>query len=134
MSKIIEAEEKGDEVELRKFKNFWTLVSLNPDSRVRNNLFWFIRKWDMQLTDSGLIIAYRNADIKEEAKYSTKDVKWIIHAYYQAKYIDHNDPYLILIDVNGKKMNLGEKWLTIGEKTITSTLPSAMPNGAKKTI
>ena len=29
VSKIIEAEERGDEVELRKFKNFWTLVSLN---------------------------------------------------------------------------------------------------------
>ena len=106
--KILDAEARGDEKELSKFKNFWTLVSLNPDSRVRNNLFWFIRKWDMQLTDSGLIIAYRNADIKEEAKYSTKDVKWIINAYYQAKYIDHNDPYLILIDVNKKKMNLGE--------------------------
>ena len=106
--KILNAEARGDEKELSKFKNFWTLVSLNPDSRVRNNLFWFIRKWDMQLTDSGLIIAYRNADIKEEAKYSTKDVKWIINAYYQAKYIDHNDPYLILVDVNEKKMNLGE--------------------------
>ena len=106
--KILDAEARGDEKELSKFKNFWTLVSLNPDSRVRNNLFWFIRKWDMQLTDSGLIIAYRNADIKEEAKYSTKDVKWIINAYYQAKYIDHNDPYLILVDVNEKKMNLGE--------------------------
>ena len=106
--KILDAEARGDEKELTKFKNFWTLVSLNPDSRVRNNLFWFIRKWDMQLTDSGLIIAYRNADIKEEAKYSTTDTKWIINAYYQAKYIEHKDPYLIIIEVNKKKMNLGE--------------------------
>ncbi len=108
VAKIIEAEEKEDETELTKFKNFWTLVSLNPDSRVRNNLFWFIRKWDMQITESGLIIAYRNADIKEEAKYSTKDTKWIINAYYQAKYIDHTNPDLILIDVNDQKRNLGE--------------------------
>lgn len=93
VSKIIEAEEKGNEEEIMKFKNFWTLVSLNPDSRVRNNLFWFIRKWDMQLTDSGLIIAYRNADIKTEAKYSTKEVKDIINRYYQVKYLEHKDPY-----------------------------------------
>jgi hypothetical protein len=112
VSKIIEAEEKGDEVELRKFKNFWTLVSLNPDSRVRNNLFWFIRKWDMQITESGLIIAYRNADIKEEAKYGTEQVKTIINAYYKEKYINHNNPYSVDIEVTSKdkthNMNLGE--------------------------
>lgn len=112
VSKIIEAEEKGDEVELRKFKNFWTLVSLNPDSRVRNNLFWFIRKWDMQITKSGLIIAYRNADIKEEAKYGTEQVKTIINAYYKEKYINHNNPYSVDIEITSKgrahNMNLGE--------------------------
>jgi hypothetical protein len=109
VSKIIEAEEKGNEEELRKFKNFWTLVSLNPDSRVRNNLFWFIRKWDMQITESGLIIAYRNADIKEEAKYSTDQVKTIINLYYKEKYINHNDPYSISIIVetkSGKALNM----------------------------
>ena len=113
VSKIIEAEEKNDEVELNKFRNFWTLVSLNPDSRVRNNLFWFIRKWNMQITESGLIIAYRNADIKEEAKYSTEQVKTIINTYYKEKYINHNDPYLVNVEVNTSNnrtlnMNLGE--------------------------
>lgn len=95
VSKIIEAEENGDDKELRKFKNFWTLVSLNPDSRVRNNLFWFIRKWDMRITDSGLIIAYRNADVKSEAKYSTKFSKIVINRYYQEKYINHRNPHEI---------------------------------------
>lgn len=108
VSKIIEAEERGDEVELRKFKNFWTLVSLNPDSRVRNNLFWFIRKWDMQITESGLLIAYRNADIKEEAKYTTDQVKAVINAYYKEKYINHNDPYQEVFFIGERKVNLGE--------------------------
>lgn len=109
VSKIIEAEENGDEAELRKFKNFWTLVSLNPDSRVRNNLFWFIRKWDMRITDSGLIIAYRNADIKKEAKYSTKTAKRIINSYYQEKYLNGNDPYEIYgVDGGINEMSLGE--------------------------
>lgn len=108
VAKIIEAEERGDEAELTKFKNFWTLVSLNPDSRVRNNLFWFIRKWDMQITESGLIIAYRNADIKSEAKYSTNEVKTIINTYYQEKYINGNNPYEIT--VKGLNKTLGEAY------------------------
>lgn len=108
VTKILDAEARGDEKELSKFKNFWTLVSLNPDSRVRNNLFWFIRKWDMQITDSGLIIAYRNADIKEEAKYSTEQVKIIINTYYKEKYINNADPYKMNFVDKGITGNLGE--------------------------
>lgn len=96
VEKILDAEDNNDETELTKFKNFWTLVSLNPDSRVRNNLFWFIRRWDMKITESGLVIAYRNADIKEESKYSTEYVKNIINSYYQEKYINGLDPKGIL--------------------------------------
>lgn len=109
--KIIEAEENGDKKEIMKFKNFWTLVSLNPDSRVRNNLFWFIRKWDMKITDSGLIIGYRNADIKQESRYTTDYVKEIINRYYQEKYINHNNPYKIYgIDGGINETSLGEAY------------------------
>jgi len=103
VEKILEAEEEGNEAEIKKFKNFWTLVSLNPDSRVRNNLFWFIRKWDMKLTEAGLIIAYRNADIKEESKYSTEFVKFIINSYYQEKYVKDSNPKEIIIN-NGETL------------------------------
>ena len=81
VSKIIEAEKNGDEQELMKFKNFWTLVSLNPDSRVRNNLFWFIRKWNMQITES--------EDYKE-------------------KYLNHKDPYEEVFFIGEQMKNLGE--------------------------
>jgi hypothetical protein len=109
VEKILEAEEEGNEAEIKKFKNFWTLVSLNPDSRVRNNLFWFIRKWDMKITEAGLIIAYRNADIKEESGYSTEQVKNIINSYYQAKYVEGKNPYEIYgVDGGINEMSLGE--------------------------
>jgi len=103
VEKILEAEEEGNEAEIKKFKNFWTLVSLNPDSRVRNNLFWFIRKWNMKITEAGLIIAYRNADIKEESKYSTEFVKFIINSYYQEKYVKGSNPKEIIIN-NGETL------------------------------
>jgi hypothetical protein len=108
--KILDAEDDNNEAELTKFKNFWTLVSLNPDSRVRNNLFWFIRKWDMKIADSGLIIAYRNADIKKESKYSTHETKNIINIYYEEKYLNHNNPYTQTIFLNGENVNLGEAY------------------------
>lgn len=108
--KILDAEDDNNEAELAKFKNFWTLVSLNPDSRVRNNLFWFIRKWDMKIADSGLIIAYRNADIKKESKYSTHETKNIINIYYEEKYLNHNNPYAQTIFLNGENVNLGEAY------------------------
>lgn len=115
VAKVIEAEKHNDTAEIEKFRNFWTLVSLNPDSRVRNNLFWFIRKWDMKITDSGLIIAYRNADLRKEDQYSTRDVKEIINAYYQEKYVNHNDPYKIELAHEGrnkllKNNSLGEAY------------------------
>ena len=111
VAKIIEAEENGDERELTKFKNFWTLVSLNPDPRVRNNLFWFIRKWDMKITDSGLIKAYRNADIKSEGKYSSKEAKDIIFRYYNEKYVKHFNPdNIAFVCDNGEKVILGEAY------------------------
>ena len=108
--KILDAEDDNNEAELAKFKNFWTLVSLNPDSRVRNNLFWFIRKWDMKIADSGLIIAYRNADIKKESKYSTHETKNIINIYYEEKYLNHNNPYAQTIFLKGENVNLGEAY------------------------
>ena len=110
VANIIKAEEAEDTAELQKFKNFWTLVSLNPDSRVRNNLFWFIRKWDMQITESGLIIAYRNADIKEEAKWSTENVKTIINTYYEQKCLNKNNPYETMVEIQGTMYNLGEAY------------------------
>ena len=115
VEKVLEAEANNDTKELAKFRNFWTLVSMNPDARVRNNLFWFIRKWDMRITDSGFIIAYRNADVKQESKYSTQEVKEIINRYYDEKYVKGNDPSSIwykdnmsIDDVYHEIVNLGK--------------------------
>jgi len=64
--KILDAEKKGKEDELSAYKNFWTLLSLNPDAVVRENLFKFLEKWGMVITKSGLVVGYRNADIYQK--------------------------------------------------------------------
>ena len=64
--KVMKAEEKKDTVKLEAYRNFWTLLSLNPDPVVRQNLFKFLEKWGMVITKSGLFVGYRNANIFRE--------------------------------------------------------------------
>lgn len=59
---VIEAEENNDILKLTAYKNFWTLMSLNPDERCRKNLFWFLNKNGLVISKCGFFIAYRNAN------------------------------------------------------------------------
>ena len=61
---VIEAEANNDELKLTAYKNFWTLMSLNPDERCRKNLFWFLNKNGLVIAKCGFFIAYRNANHK----------------------------------------------------------------------
>lgn len=61
--------ESSDNIELlSSYLNFWTLCSLNPDSAARTNLFWFLNRYGMTISSSGLFVAYRNVILKEEGK------------------------------------------------------------------
>lgn len=100
---ILKAEKEGDTKTLNAYLNFWTLVSLNPDSRVRNNIFWFIKKWDMKITESGLIVAYRNVDVKTNStKYPHSLVKFVSLKRASLKYQYHKDPskYVVFSNIN----------------------------------
>lgn len=65
--KVMKAESTGDTVKLEAYRNFWTLLSLNQDAVVRENLFKFLDKWGMCITKSGLVVGYRNADVYRES-------------------------------------------------------------------
>lgn len=108
--RILEAELSGNQEEVNKYINFWTLVSMNPDSRVRNNLFWFIRRWGMEITQSGFVVGYRNVDLKEKGKFTPVQVKDIINTFYNKKYIDGVNPKEENIEVDGKSYNLEEAY------------------------
>lgn len=88
VNKVLIAEHYNNKEKLSKYKNFWTLLSFNPDSRVRNNLFWFIRKWNVGLSKSGLLICYRNVNLVRKSEYNVRDV---LETYYKVKYIDKQD-------------------------------------------
>lgn len=83
---IVEAEERNDTDALIAYKNFWTLLSLNPNSAVRDNLFWFLTRWGMSICKSGLFVAYRNVELKSEGtKYNQKLTEFVSENYYKIK-------------------------------------------------
>lgn len=61
---ILDAEKENNDLKLETYKNFWTLMSLNPDERCRKNLFWFLNKNGLVISKCGFFIAYRNANFK----------------------------------------------------------------------
>jgi hypothetical protein len=101
---IVKAEAEEDELTLQRYLNFWKLVSMNPDDKVRANIYWFMRRWDVEITQSGLLVAYRNACIKKQGHYTTEDARAIIENYYFVKYKLKKNPedYALL--------NLQEGW------------------------
>ena len=63
---IIKAEINNDELKLEAYRNFWTLMSLNPNEECRKNLFWFLTKYDMTIAKCGFFVGYRNVDTTNE--------------------------------------------------------------------
>lgn len=59
---ITDAYKSNDEKALKAYKNFWTLLSLNPDEYCRKNLWWFLQMHGLVVSSSGFFIAYRNAE------------------------------------------------------------------------
>lgn len=47
-------------------KKFWTLCSLNPNPQARQDLFKFLQGGKFTITSSGLFVAYRNVNVKQE--------------------------------------------------------------------
>jgi hypothetical protein len=75
VKKVLHAEENGNEAALESYKNFWTLLSLNPDERVRQNLFWFLSRWGMRISKTGLFVGYRNVDVADKGGIAIYDQK-----------------------------------------------------------
>ena len=90
---IIKAENNNNEELIQTYLNFWTLVSLNPDSRCRQNLFWFLNKYGMTISKSGLFVAYRNVHIKKEGTNIKAELaNFISSKYSQIKFVNKKSP------------------------------------------
>lgn len=105
VTEIVKAEKEDNQELLNSYINFWTLCSLNPDSRVRNNLFWFLQKYGMTISKSGLFVAYRNVQLKKDGNnISEKLAKKISKFYLKIKYTwkKKTSNYFLYKDSEGK--------------------------------
>ena len=48
--------------------NFWKLLMINPDKRIRERLFDFIKIHDFSITDAGYMVVYKAVDNKNESQ------------------------------------------------------------------
>lgn len=69
---IVKAENENNTILLESYLNFWKLLSCNPNENVRNNLLWFIDKHDIKITQNGLLITYRNVDVRNLSKFNVE--------------------------------------------------------------
>jgi len=67
--------------------NFWKLLMLNPDVRIREVLFDFIKTHDFVLTDNGYMVVYKAVyNVKdEENPVNTKFAEFISNRYLHVK-------------------------------------------------
>jgi hypothetical protein len=65
---IWNAEQADDLDLLSTYLNFWTLTCLNPNPTARVNLFWFLNRYGMTISRSGLFVAYRNVKLHSEGE------------------------------------------------------------------
>ena len=118
--KLIEAEETNNADRITAYLNFWTLLSLNPNSAVRDNLFWFLDKWGMSICKSGLFVAYRNVELKEQGvQYNQALTAFVSENYYNIKnhkgnpkdynvVVDNYDNYsTIMVEADTTKLVIG---------------------------
>lgn len=104
---ILEAEENDDVELLSTYLNFWTLCSLNPGSRARTNLFWFLNRYGMTISSSGLFIAYRNVILKSESsEFDSSWVKFITDSFSYIRFKRKQSPkkYYLGLDEDGEKV------------------------------
>tara|TARA_R110002126_G_scaffold2827_1_gene15614 strand:- start:40719 stop:41903 length:1185 start_codon:yes stop_codon:yes gene_type:complete len=90
---IWEAETGGNIELLSTYLNFWTLASMNTDAEARTNLFWFLTRYGMTISSSGLFVAYRNVVLKTAGQIEDKDlIIFITDAYTQVKFKHKKSP------------------------------------------
>lgn len=115
IKEVLKAEEEQNYDALEAYRNFWTLMSLNPDSRCRQNLFWFLQKYGMKISKSGLFVGYRNADIYrgiENYKYSQSLCDFVKESYDKVK-AQKRSPKNYFIEILGK-----DDYYLVNEKTL----------------
>jgi hypothetical protein len=119
LAKAIWNAEQNDEIELlSSYLNFWTLCSLNTNREARQNLFWFLNRYGMSISSSGLFVAYRNVVLHQEG--TDLDSSWVRFISEQFTRVRHKlkkSPKNFYIGID----NNGEMACSTSEKNLIET-------------
>lgn len=108
---------------LQPILNFWKLLMINPDTRVRTSLFNFIAKHDFVLTDKGYMLVYKAVYRKEgenekapETKQAEEFIEFIStkYLYVKSQWKCSPNKYVVYKTAEGKyeitKATTAETW------------------------
>lgn len=101
VQRFLQAEQESNQELIDTYINFWTLCSLNPDSRARQNLFWFLNRYGLHIAKSGPFVAYRYViEVTKDNTASRDYVQFITDTYTYIRYKMKKSPlrYFILKD------------------------------------
>ena len=89
--------EHADNLELlATYLNFWTLASMNLNPAARENLFWFLNRYGMSISASGLFVTYRNVKLHKEGSagcnFTPDTVKFITDAFTNVRFKQKKSP------------------------------------------
>ena len=96
--------------------NFWKLLMINPDKRVRTSLFDFITTHDFVLTDKGYMVVYKAVVDHAEKDANTVFAEFISNRYLHVKKTWKESPknYVVYKHENGEyaitNIRTAEKW------------------------
>ncbi len=112
LNAMVETKRQGMDNQFNSFKNFWLWTSLNPVESSRNDLFTFIRKNDVKLTGTGLLVLYRRIVGRQNKKNSKTLEDFISQQYFGIKKNKKSPKsYTILQEPNGnyRRVNIGKE-------------------------
>ena len=123
--------------------SFWKLLMINPDKRVRESLFDFIKTHDFVLTDKGYMVVYKAVYRKDESKKDMSFEEFVTNQYLHVKNDWKCSPNKYVVYRNNEdnalaitKIETAEGWDDKKEVTILGKLGelfSAIVNADNKT-
>lgn len=91
--------------------NFWKLLMLNPDKRVRTDLFDFITTHDFVLTDAGYMVVYKAVHDKTDDVEATAFAEYVNRQYLHVKknWKTGANKYVVYLDNNTDTWEITKK-------------------------
>lgn len=91
-------------------KNFWTNLMLNPDTRVRTDLFDFIMTHDFVLTDKGYMVVYKAVNEKKEEGVDTSFAEYVNRMVLKVKKWSKNpNKYVVYRTLETEELDITKK-------------------------